>query len=79
MQDYSYFSDLYKDVHGVRPRNIQPTAELMDYLQSELDRQIKEDREEMQKEIDIFMSVGAVDKEQALHWIDQAEYSAYWR
>ena len=79
MKDYSYFSDLYKDVYGFRPRNIQPTAELMDYLQSELDRQIKEDREEMQREIDICMSVGAKDEEQALHWIDQAEYSAYWR
>jgi len=79
MKDYSYFSDLYKDVYGFRPRNIQPNAEWMDHLQSELDRQIKEDREERQREIDICMSVGAENKEQALHWIDQAEYSAYWR
>ena len=80
MQDYSYFSDLYKDVHGVRPHGlIQSTAELVEWLQSELDRQIKEEREERQREIDICMSVGAVDEEQALHWIDQAEYSAYWR
>ena len=31
--EYEYFSDLYKDVYGVRPHGlIQPTAELVDYL-----------------------------------------------
>ena len=45
MQDYSYFSDLYKDVHGVRPHGlIQPTAEFVEWLQSEIYRTIHEAR-----------------------------------
>jgi len=73
--EYEYFSDLYKDVHGVRPHGlIQPTAELVEWLQSELDRQIKEEREEQQKAVDICMSVGASSPDVALRWLEQADY-----
>lgn len=69
-----FFSDLYKDVHGFRPRNIQPTAELVDYLQRELECQIAQEREEQQKAVDICMSVGASSPDVALRWLEQADY-----
>ena len=73
--EYEFFSDLYKDVHGFRPRNIQPTAELVDYLQCELECQIAQEREEQQKAVDICMSVGASSPDVALRWLEQAERS----
>ena len=72
--EYEFFSDLYKDVYGVRPRNIQPTAELVDYLQRELECQIAQEREEQQKAVDICMSVGASSPDVALRWLEQADY-----
>jgi hypothetical protein len=73
--EYEFFSDLYKDVHGIRPRNIQPTAEMVDYLQRELECQIAQEREEQQKAVDICMSVGASSPDVALRWLEQAERS----
>ena len=73
--EYDFFSDLYKDVHGFRPHGlIQPTAELVDYLQRELECQIAQEREEQQKAVDICMSVGASSPDVALRWLEQADY-----
>ena len=44
--DLDFFSDLYKDVHGIRPRGIVPTPEMMDYLQRELEYQLAEEQAE---------------------------------
>ncbi len=71
--DYDFFSDLYKDVHSVRPRNIQPTAEFVEFLQRELECQIAQDRAEQQNAVDICMSVGAGSPDIALRWLKQAE------
>ena len=72
--EYEFFSDLYKDVYGFRPRYIQPTAELVDYLERELECQIAQEREEQQKAVDICMSVGASSPDVALRWLEQADY-----
>jgi hypothetical protein len=71
--DLDFFSDLYKDVHGIRPRGIQPTAEHVEYLQRELEYQIAEEQAVQQKAVDMCLSVGASSTDVALRWLEQAE------
>jgi len=71
--DLDFFSDLYKDVHGIRPRGIQPTAEHVAYLQRELEYQIAEEQAVQQKAVDMCLSVGASSTDVALRWLEQAE------
>ena len=71
--DLDFFSDLYKDVHGIRPRGIQPTAEHVEYLQRELEYQLAEAQAVQQKAVDMCLSVGASSTDVALRWLEQAE------
>lgn len=71
--DLDFFSDLYKDVYGIRPRGIQPTAEHIAYLQRELEHQLAEEQAVQQKAVDACMSVGAPSTDVALRWLEQAE------
>jgi hypothetical protein len=71
--DLDFFSDLYKDVHGIRPRGIQPTAEHVEYLQRELEYQLAEEQAVQQKAVDMCLSVGASSTDVALRWLEQAE------
>ena len=71
--DLDFFSDLYKDVHGIRPRGIQPTAEHVAYLQRELEYQLAEEQAVQQKAVDMCLSVGASSTDVALRWLEQAE------
>ena len=73
--DLDFFSDLYKDVHGIRPRGIVPTPEMMDYLQRELEYQLAEEQAVQQNAVDVCMSVGAPSTDVALRWLEQAERS----
>jgi len=72
--DFDYFSDMYKEVYGVRPRGIQPTEQLIAELQAELDLQLAEDKADYLESIAIAISCGAKDKAQAIRWMDQWEY-----
>ena len=71
--DLAFFSELYKDVHGISPRGIQPTAEHVAYLQRELEYQIAEEQAVQQKAVDMCLSVGASSTDVALRWLEQAE------
>ena len=71
--DLDFFSELYKDVHGIRPRGIQPTAEHVEYLQRELEYQLAEEQAVQQKAVDMCLSVGASSTDVALRWLEQAE------
>ena len=71
--DFDYFSDMYKEVYGVRPRGIQPTEKLMSDLQAELDLQIAQDKADYFDGIAVAMACGAKDEAQALRWMDQWE------
>ena len=71
--DLDFFSDLYKEVHGIRPRGIQPTAEHVEYLQRELEYQLAEEQAVQQKAVDMCLSVGASSTDVALRWLEQAE------
>ena len=73
--DLDFFSDLYKDVHGIRPRGIQPTAEHVEYLQRELEYQLAEEQAVQQNAVDLCLSVGATSTDVALRWLEQAERS----
>ena len=42
--DDQFFSDLYKDCYGFRPRGIVPTEEHIEYLLDYLERELKEER-----------------------------------
>ena len=73
--DLDFFSDLYKDVHGIRPRGIQPTAEHVAYLQRELEYQLAEEQAVQQNAVALCLSVGASSTDVALRWLEQAERS----
>jgi len=77
--DYDFFSDLYKDVYGFRPRGIVPTAELLDSLQRELNNQLAEDRAIEDKSINSCMDHGAPDIDTAMRWLEEAEIHSVWR
>jgi hypothetical protein len=81
----STYSDLYKDVHGFRPRGmgeltIDQYHSEIDWLQQELTKQVEEERITQQQNIIQFeerinntIQRGAGDRSTALRWIHQAE------
>ena len=76
--DLDFFSDLYKDVHGIRPRGIVPTPEMLDYLQRELEYQLAEERAVEDASINACMDHGAPDIDTAMRWLEQANIHAEW-
>jgi len=76
--DYDFFSDLYKDVYGFRPRGIVPTTELLDSLQRELNNQLAEERAIEDKSINACMDHGAPDIDTAMRWLEQANIHPQW-
>ena len=79
-----WISDLYKDVHGFRPRGYNFEAwsfqELTDFVndlfkQSEEEEEYEKQVEE--KAIEDVMSLG-VDKKTALRWLDDADAHYVW-
>ena len=76
--DLDFFSDLYKDVHGIRPRGIQPTAEHVDYLQRQLEYQLAEERAIEDASINACMDHGAPDIDTAMRWLEDAEIHLQW-
>jgi len=71
--------DLFKDVHGVRPRgmydNTWPIEDLMaevSKLQGWLDDMLKQERIEAARVLMEVMSVGCPDKDTAERWLDDA-------
>tara|TARA_R110000751_G_scaffold65475_1_gene133924 strand:- start:522 stop:758 length:237 start_codon:yes stop_codon:yes gene_type:complete len=77
--DYDFFSDLYKDVYGFRPRGIVPTPELLDSLQRELSNQLAEERAIEDKSINACMDHGSPDIDTAMRWLEEAEIHSVWR
>ena len=76
--DLDFFSDLYKDVHGIRPRGIVPTPEMVDYLQRELEYQLAEERAIEDASINACMEHGAPDIDTAMRWLEAAEVHLQW-
>ena len=76
--DLDFFSDLYKDVHGIRPRGIVPTPEMVDYLQRELEYQLAEERATEDASINACMAHGAPDIDTAMRWLEDAEIHLQW-
>jgi len=76
--DLDFFSDLYKEVHGIRPRGIVPTPFLVEYLQRELEYQLKQERADEDKSINACMDHGASDIDTAMRWLEQANIHAEW-
>jgi len=76
--DLDFFSDLYKDVHGIRPRGIVPTPEMVAYLQRELEYQLAEERAIEDASINACMDHGAPDIDTAMRWLEQANIHAEW-
>lgn len=70
--DDQFFSDLYKDCYGFRPRGIVPTEEHIEYLLDYLERELKEERIRKDSEIKFYMNYGASDVDTAKRWIKQA-------
>lgn len=73
--------DLFKDVHGVRPRGMDygswPVEDLHDEivrLQRSLDAQLERERAEQAAMYDSIMAVGCPSQEDADRWIEDA----YW-
>ena len=77
--DLDFFSDLYKDVHGIRPsKDIIPTPEFVDYLQCQLEYQLAEDRANEDASINACMAHGAPDIDTAMRWLEQADIHLQW-
>ena len=76
--DLDFFSDLYKDVHGIRPRGIVPTPEMVDYLQHELEYQLAEERAIEDASINACMDHGAPDIDTAMRWLEDANIHSIW-
>jgi hypothetical protein len=82
-----HYSDLFKDVHGFRPRSLTPDTEEaliqgLDSLSKQLDAQMIEEAAEQQDAIIHFeaelthlMSIGAPDRATALRWMLDANDS----
>ena len=76
--DLDFFSDLYKDVHGIRSRGIVPTPEMVDYLQRELEYQIAQERADEDASINACMDYGAPDIDTAMRWLEDAHVHDMW-
>jgi hypothetical protein len=71
--DFDIFSDLYKDVHGVRPRGIVATPELIRSLQQDLMVQNTVWFAEQSEALAKVLAVGAPSEADADRWLEQAE------
>ena len=76
--------DLFKDVHGVRPRGMAyekysiTDLELeMDRLQRQLEADLRREREQENRAINACMAVGASDIATAMRWLEDA-YQMEW-
>tara|TARA_R110002012_G_scaffold263197_1_gene445893 strand:+ start:578 stop:814 length:237 start_codon:yes stop_codon:yes gene_type:complete len=76
--DLDFFSDLYKDVHGFRPRGIKPTPEMVNSLQRELKNQLAQERADEDASINSCMAHGAPDINTAMRWLEQANIHPHW-
>ena len=47
---YSYYYDLYKEVHGIRPRWMQPEDYTVEEWQAQIDRLLEEGAEDARRE-----------------------------
>jgi hypothetical protein len=72
--DFDIFSDLYKDVHGVRPRGIVATPELVRALRQDLMVQNTIWFEQRRDALVKVLGVGAPTEADADRWLDQAEF-----
>ena len=69
-------SDIYKDIHGLRP-SLSRYIEMSDeQLEAEIERMSTEFDREEREEIQIFMSYGAPDQATARAWMGQV-YDAF--
>ena len=79
---FGNFSDLYKEVNGVRPRFLTEGAwdaqsegdkeAIIDSLQEELNQILMSDEEKAAADIAAFLLAGAPDAETAKRWAEQA-------
>tara|TARA_R110000737_G_scaffold1247_3_gene3658 strand:- start:1130 stop:1366 length:237 start_codon:yes stop_codon:yes gene_type:complete len=76
--DFQLYSDLHKDVYGVRARNTSPTEADFQFLQSELESQLAEARKDEDCSINACMDVGAPDIDTAMRWLEEADVHSYW-
>ena len=73
-----FFSDLYKDVHGVRPRYVEETPEMLEYLMQEVESQIAQERADEDASINACMEAGAPDIDTAMRWLEDAHVHDVW-
>ena len=72
--DFDIFSDLYKDVHGVRHRGIVATPELIRALRQDLMVQNTIWFEQRRDALVKVLGVGAPTEAYADRWLEQAEF-----
>lgn len=73
--------DLFKEVHGVRPRgmgydlcSITDLQSEVAHLQRMLEEEIRHEREMTEKSVNDCMSVGAPDVDTAMRWLKDGRY-----
>ena len=83
-EDYGIYSDLFKDVHGFRPRGVlmeNITQEDFDFLEVQLAENMVAEKIQQEADIKAFeasvimvMEVGSVGRETAIAWLMDAEH-----
>ena len=73
--------DLFKEVHGVRPRgmgyekySVTDLEHEVAHLQRSLEEEIRFEREMTEKSVNDCMSVGAPDVDTAMRWLEDGRY-----
>ena len=73
--------DLFKEVHGVRPRgmgyekySVTDLEHEVARLQRSLEEEIRFEREMTEKSVNDCMSVGATDVDTAMRWLEDGRY-----
>ena len=79
-----WISDLYKDVHGFRPRgynfetwSFQELTDFVNGLSEQAEKEAEYEKQAEEKSIADVMSLG-VDKKTALRWLDDADAHYTW-
>ena len=79
-----WISDLYKDVHGFRPRgynfetwSFQELTDFVNSLSEQAEKEAEYEKQAEEKSIADVMSLG-VDKKTALRWLDDADAHYTW-
>lgn len=74
--------DLFKDVHGVRPRgmgyekySVTDLEHEVAHLQRSLEEEIRHEREMTEKSVHDCISVGAQDVDTAMRWLEDGRYA----